>query len=302
LAGDHVKAASDLGLNLVGVGIFYHQGYFHQRLSPEGAQVEVYETLRPEELPLLPVLDGEGRPLKVAVDFPGRVVHVGGYRVQVGAVPVFLLTADLPENAPEDRAITARLYAPGLEIRIQQEMILGIAGVRFLRALGLSPQVFHMNEGHSAFLGLERVRELVAEGHPFPLALELARAGALFTTHTPVPAGHDAFPLELIDRYLGGFFEKMGTDREGFFAARPRGEDLGPGLLHVQPGPFHQPPGGRGEPPPRGGLPADVPPPLAWPPFGGGAHRPRDQRGPHLDLPPPPASAATTPRSSAPSG
>jgi len=216
LAGDHVKAASDLGLNLVGVGIFYHQGYFHQRLSPEGAQVEVYETLRPEELPLLPVLDGEGRPLKVAVDFPGRVVHVGGYRVQVGAVPVFLLTTDLPENAPEDRAITARLYAPGLEIRIQQEMILGIAGVRFLRALGLSPQVFHMNEGHSAFLGLERVRELVAEGHPFPVALELARAGALFTTHTPVPAGHDAFPLELIDRYLGGFFEKMGTDREGF--------------------------------------------------------------------------------------
>ena len=216
LAGDHVKAASDLGLNLVGVGIFYHQGYFHQRLSPEGAQVEVYETLRPEELPLLPVLDGEGRPLKVAVDFPGRVVHVGGYRVQVGAVPVYLLTSDLPENAPEDRAITARLYAPGLEIRIQQEMILGIAGVRFLRALGLSPQVFHMNEGHSAFLGLERVRELVAEGHPFPGALELARAGALFTTHTPVPAGHDAFPLELIDRYLGGFFEKMGTDREGF--------------------------------------------------------------------------------------
>ncbi|WP_200874487.1 alpha-glucan family phosphorylase [Thermus caliditerrae] len=218
LAGDHVKAASDLGLNLVGVGIFYHEGYFHQRLSKEGAQVEVYETLHPEELPLLPVQDREGRPLRVGVEFPGRTVWLAAYRVQVGAVPVYLLTANLPENAPEDQAITARLYAPGLEMRIQQEMVLGIGGVRLLRALGLAPEVYHMNEGHSAFLGLERVRELVAEGHPFPVALELARAGALFTTHTPVPAGHDAFPLDLVERYLGGFWERMGTDRESFLA------------------------------------------------------------------------------------
>ncbi|MGC8968179.1 MAG: alpha-glucan family phosphorylase [Thermus sp.] len=218
LAGDHVKAASDLGLNLVGVGIFYHEGYFHQRLSKEGAQVEVYEPLHPEELPLLPVQDREGKPLRVGVEFPGRTVWLGAYRVQVGAVPVYLLTADLPENAPEDRAITARLYAPGLEMRLKQEMILGIGGMRLLRALGLAPEVFHMNEGHSAFLGLERLRELVAEGHPFPLALELVRAGALFTTHTPVPAGHDAFPLELLDQYLGHFWEKLGTDREGVLA------------------------------------------------------------------------------------
>ncbi|GGM91610.1 alpha-1,4 glucan phosphorylase [Thermus composti] len=216
LAGDHVKAASDLGLNLVGVGIFYHEGYFHQRLSPEGAQVEVYEPLRPEELPLLPVRDEEGRPLRVSLDLPGRTLWLSAYRVQVGAVPVFLLTANLPENAPEDRAITARLYEAGQEMRIQQEMVLGIGGVRLLRALGLHPEVFHMNEGHSAFLGLERVRELVAEGYPFPLALELARAGAIFTTHTPVPAGHDAFPLDLVDRYLGGIWERLGTDREGF--------------------------------------------------------------------------------------
>ncbi|MCX7849862.1 alpha-glucan family phosphorylase [Thermus sp.] len=218
LAGDHVKAASDLGLNLVGVGIFYHEGYFHQRLSPEGVQVEVYETLHPEELPLYPVQDREGRPLRVGVEFPGRTLWLSAYRVQVGAVPVYLLTANLPENAPEDRAITARLYAPGLEMRIQQELVLGLGGVRLLRALGLAPEVFHMNEGHSAFLGLERVRELVAEGHPFPVALELARAGALFTTHTPVPAGHDAFPLELVERYLGGFWERMGTDRETFLS------------------------------------------------------------------------------------
>ncbi|WP_185747711.1 alpha-glucan family phosphorylase [Thermus amyloliquefaciens] len=218
LAGDHIKAASDLGLNLVGVGIFYHEGYFHQRLSPDGAQVEVYQTLHPEELPLLPVQDREGRPLRVGVEFPGRTVWLSAYRVQVGAVPVYLLSANLPENAPEDQAITARLYAPGQEVRLQQEMVLGIGGIRMLRALGLHPEVYHMNEGHSAFLGLERVRELVAEGHPFPVALELARAGALFTTHTPVPAGHDAFPLDLVERYLGGFWEKMGTDREGFLA------------------------------------------------------------------------------------
>jgi len=228
LAGDHVKAASDLGLNLVGVGLFYHEGYFHQRLSPEGEQVEVYEPLRPEELPLVPVQDAEGRPVRVAVEFPGRLVHVGGYRVQVGAVPVYLLTTDLPENAPEDRQITARLYAAGLEARIQQELVLGLGGVRFLRALGLAPAFFHMNEGHSAFLGLERLRELVAEGYPFREALELARASALFTTHTPVPAGHDAFPLDLVDRYLGGFWEKLGVDRDTFLGLGLEEKPWGP--------------------------------------------------------------------------
>ena len=220
LAGDHVKAASDLGLNLVGVGIFYHEGYFHQRLSPEGAQVEVYEALRPEELPLLPVRDGEGRPLRVAVEFPGRLVWLSAYRVQVGAVPVFLLTADLPENAPEDRAITARLYAPGPEIRIQQEMVLGIGGVRLLRALGLSPEVFHMNEGHSAFLGLERVREMVAEGHSFPVALELARAAS-------------PQRLETLARERLGMAE---PSRRTAVVVVPAGEDTGPQAPPSPPG------------------------------------------------------------------
>ncbi len=212
LAGDHIKAASDLGLPLLGVGIFYHEGYFHQRLSPEGEQLEVYEPLHPEELPLLPVGDREGRPLRVGVEFPGRTVWVGAYRVQVGAVPVYLLTTNLPENAPEDRAITARLYAPGLEMRIQQEMVLGFGGVRVLRALGLFPEAFHMNEGHSAFLGLERLRELVAQGVAFPEALERVRAGGIFTIHTPVPAGHDAFPLDLVDRYLGFLYPLLGRE------------------------------------------------------------------------------------------
>ncbi|KGQ22568.2 alpha-glucan phosphorylase [Thermus filiformis] len=227
LAADHVKAASDLGLNLVGVGLFYHQGYFHQRLSPEGEQVEVYEDLLPEELPLLPVLK-DGEPLRVGVEFPGRTVYLGAFKAQVGALPVYLLTANLRENAPEDRALTARLYAPGLETRIQQELLLGIGGVRLLRALGLSPRVWHMNEGHSAFLGLERMRELVAEGMSFAEAREVAAAGALFTTHTPVPAGHDAFPLDLVDKYLGGFWEKLGTDRETFLALGREEKPWGP--------------------------------------------------------------------------
>ena len=227
LAADHVKAASDLGLNLVGVGLFYHQGYFHQRISREGEQVEVYEDLLPEELPLLPVLK-DGKPLRVGVEFPGRTVYLGALKAQVGALSVYLLTANLPENTPEDRALTARLYAPGLEMRIQQELLLGIGGVRLLRALGLSPKVWHMNEGHSAFMGLERVRELVAEGLSFREALEVAAAGALFTTHTPVPAGHDAFPLELVEKYLGGFWEKLGTDRGTFLALGLEEKPWGP--------------------------------------------------------------------------
>lgn len=227
LAADQVKAASDLGLDLVGVGLFYHQGYFHQRISREGEQVEVYEDLLPEELPLFPVLK-DGKPLRVGVEFPGRTVYLGALKAQVGVLSVYLLTANLPENAPEDRALTARLYAPGLEMRIQQELLLGIGGVRLLRALGLSPKVWHMNEGHSAFMGLERVRELVAEGLSFREALEVAAAGALFTIHTPVPAGHDAFPLDLVEKYLGGFWEKLGTDRETFLALGLEEKPWGP--------------------------------------------------------------------------
>ncbi|MGQ9735645.1 MAG: alpha-glucan family phosphorylase [Thermaceae bacterium] len=227
LAADHLKAASDLGLNLVGVGLFYHQGYFHQRITEEGEQVEVYEDLLPEELPLLPVLK-EGKPLRVGVEFPGRTVWLGALKAQVGAIPVYLLTANLPENAPEDRALTARLYASGLETRLGQELLLGIGGVRLLRALGLDPKVWHMNEGHSAFLGLERMRELVEKGFSFREALEVVASGALFTTHTPVPAGHDVFPLDLLERYLGGFWEKLGTSREAFLALGLEEKPWGP--------------------------------------------------------------------------
>ncbi|RMH57644.1 MAG: alpha-glucan family phosphorylase [Deinococcus-Thermus bacterium] len=227
LAGDHIKAASDMGLDLTGVGMFYHEGYFRQELTPEGQQREVYEELRAEELPLSPVLK-DGRPIRVGVEFPGRTVYITAYRLEVGTVPVYLMSTNLPENQPEDRALTARLYAPGQEIRIEQEMILGIGGVRLLRALGLEPEVWHMNEGHAAFLGLERVREKVAAGYSFAEALEIAAAGALFTTHTPVPAGHDSFPFELVERYLEGWWDRLGISKERFLALGHEEKSYGP--------------------------------------------------------------------------
>jgi starch phosphorylase len=216
LAGDHVKAASDLALNLNAVGLFYHEGYFVQELSSEGVQKELYDDLRPEELPIERVLDSAGNPLKVSLEFPGRTVFVTVLKVQVGRVPVYLMSTKLPENSAEDQGLTARLYAPGQEMRIKQEVVLGIGGVRILRALGLAPDVWHMNEGHAAFMGLERIREFVVAGKPYAEALEAAAAGALFTTHTPVPAGHDSFALELIDRYLDGWWTKLGIGREDF--------------------------------------------------------------------------------------
>lgn len=228
LAGDHIKSASDLGLNLTGIGIFYHEGYFRQQLTPEGQQREVYEDLLPEELPLTTVTSKDGKPLKVGVEFPGRAVHLMAYKVQVSTISVYLMSANLPENRPEDRALTARLYAPGQEIRIEQELILGVGGVRLLRALGQEPEVWHMNEGHSAFLGLERMRELVAAGHSFSEALEAASASALFTTHTPVPAGHDTFPLDLVERYLDGWWSKLGISKEEFIALGREEKSYGP--------------------------------------------------------------------------
>ncbi|GEM85493.1 alpha-1,4 glucan phosphorylase [Meiothermus granaticius NBRC 107808] len=228
LAGDHVKSASDLGLSLTGLGIFYHEGYFRQELSLEGQQTEVYEALLAEELPLTPVTTQDGKPLKVEIEFPGRMVYVVAYKAQVGTIPVYLMSANLPENAPEDRNLTARLYAPGQEMRIQQELILGVGGVRLLRALGLRPEVWHMNEGHAAFLGLERIRELVASGRPFAEALEAAAAGALFTTHTPVPAGHDSFPMDLVSRYLEGWWGKLGISKEQFLGLGQEEKSYGP--------------------------------------------------------------------------
>ena len=228
LAGDHVKAASNLGVNLVGVGLFYHSGYFHQHLSPDGVQTEYHETLHPEELPLLPVRDSDGNPVRVAVEVAGRKVWVTAYRVQVATVPVYLMSTDLPENDPADREITAELYNAEPGMRLRQELVLGVGGVRLLRALGLEPQIWHMNEGHSAFIGLERIRELVADGLDFDTALEAAAASAIFTTHTPVPAGHDVFGFDQVSHFLQGWWERLGIDRERFLRLAREDREGGP--------------------------------------------------------------------------
>ncbi len=228
LAGDHVKAASNLGVDLVGVGLFYHRGYFHQHLSPDGVQTEYHETLRPEDLPLGAVRTEGGKPLKVAVEIEGRTVWITAYQVQVATVPVYLMSTYLPENDPADREITAELYNAEPGMRIRQEIVLGIGGVRLLRALGVEPKVWHMNEGHSAFIALERIRELVADGLDFDAALEAVAADSVFTTHTPVPAGHDVFPFDQITRYLNGWWNQLGVGKEAFLDLAREDRDHGP--------------------------------------------------------------------------
>jgi starch phosphorylase len=220
LSGDHLKSASDLGVPLVGVGLAYQEGYFRQYLNAEGWQGESYPDNDFYNLPMTLERREDGAPVKIQVELPGRLLTAQIWRVQVGRIPLFLLDANVPETAEEDRVASLRLYSTG-EARIKQELLLGIGGVRALEALGYRPQVFHMNEGHSAFLGLERIRRLMEEhGLTFAEAREAAAAGAVFTTHTLVPAGIDRFPPDVIDRYFGGcgWYGRLGLSREEFLA------------------------------------------------------------------------------------
>ena len=205
LAGDHLKAASDLGLPLAAVGLLYAEGYFRQRLNADGMQEERYPPLDPLGLALHPT------DVQVSLQIGEEHVLINVWRVQVGRVPLYLLDTNVEGNSPEAAAITDRLYGGDTEHRLRQEMVLGIGGVRALRALGLQPQVFHTNEGHAGFLSLERIRELVADGFTFAEAVEAVRAGGVFTTHTPVPAGIDRFAPELMEKYFGGFAESYGV-------------------------------------------------------------------------------------------
>jgi starch phosphorylase len=219
LAGDHCKTASDLGLPLVGVGFLYPQGYFQQQIDADGRQQAIYEKLNFAEVPALPALDANGNQVRISVDLPGRKVYAKVWRINVGRIPLYLMDTDVEQNAPGDRELSARLYGGDVQIRISQEVVLGIGGVRALRALGIDARVWHMNEGHAAFLQLERIRELVEDkGLPFDAALWAARSNALFTTHTPVPAGNDAFGFDLMDRFFGDYWGRMGLDRERFLA------------------------------------------------------------------------------------
>ncbi len=216
LSGDHTKEASDLGLPFVGIGFLYPQGYFTQRLAPDGWQEAVYERLTLALAPAVPAKSADGKDITISVELPGRSVHAKIWRVQVGRVPLFLLDTDVDANAPADRELAARLYGGDQEMRIAQEIVLGIGGVRALRALGYAPSVYHLNEGHSAFSVLERVREHVQKGMTFEEASEAVRGTTAFTTHTPVPAGNDAFSFELMDKYLSGYWKQLGLTREQF--------------------------------------------------------------------------------------
>jgi glycogen phosphorylase len=218
LAGDHCKEASDLGVPLIGVGFMYPQGYFHQHLSAEGWQEESYEKLNWGDAPIESALAPDGKPCITAVPLGDRSVLVAVWRVRLGRVTLYLLDTDLEENAPWDRELSARLYGGDRETRIQQEIILGVGGVRTLKMLGVAPGAFHLNEGHAGFVVLQRIRDLIEHGSTFDDALAEIRQTTIFTTHTPVPAGHDAFPFHLVEKHLAGCWGTLGDYRDRFLA------------------------------------------------------------------------------------
>jgi starch phosphorylase len=216
LSGDHMKGASDLGLPLVAVGFLYTQGYFSQRITEDGWQEANYVRLKFEDLPICPIVAADGVPLTVSVELPGREVITRLWEITVGRNSLFLLDSDVEGNSAADRELTARLYSSDLDLRISQEIILGIGGVRALRVLGYNPSVWHLNEGHSAFLNIERAREMIDSGRTFEEARARIKASTIFTTHTPVPAGNDEFPEWLIDKYFSTTWSTLGLDRESF--------------------------------------------------------------------------------------
>jgi starch phosphorylase len=218
LAGDHCKEASDLGVPLIGVGFMYPQGYFRQRISPEGWQQEHYERIDWANAPIQRAQTRDRKPCIVQVPLGDRTVLVQVWEVRLGRVRLVLLDTDLDQNQPWDRELSARLYGGGQDTRLQQEIVLGLGGVLALRALGYSPAAWHLNEGHAAFVILQRLRDLMAGGATWEDALVEVRRSTVFTTHTPVPAGHDAFPFHLIEQHLAGSWGSMGAERDHFMA------------------------------------------------------------------------------------
>jgi starch phosphorylase len=217
LSGDHCKSASDLDLPFVAFTLLYRHGYFRQQIDKDGVQNSIQLNQNFSHLPLRDALDKDRKPLFIHVDLLGHPVRAKVWRLQVGRISLFMLDTDLPDNTPEDRIITAQLYGGDTELRIKQEIVLGIGGVHALRAMGVKPAVYHMNEGHSAFLSLELIRREVEENKVnFHSALQVVAAGNIFTTHTPVPAGNDAFDLEMMRKYFGDYPAKVGIDFETF--------------------------------------------------------------------------------------
>ena len=218
LSGDHLKSASDLGIPLVAVGLLYKNGYFHQKINGYGDQETEYNNIELSNLPINPVKDGNGEELKIYVKFENRKVYLKVWQINVGRIKLYLLDSDIDENSPEDREVTLKLYGGDQEMRIKQEIVLGMGGTNLLtRALGLNPTVYHMNEGHSAFLILELIKNIIKEKKvSFEVAKDIASSKTVFTTHTPVPAGNDIFPIALVEKYFKEFWPRLNLDREEF--------------------------------------------------------------------------------------
>lgn len=218
LSGDHLKSASDLGIPIVAIGLLYKNGYFHQKINGYGEQQTHYIDLELSDLPINPVKDKEGNELKIHIKFQKRKVYLKVWQINVGRVKLYLMDSDIEENKPEDREVTKRLYGGNQEMRIQQEIILGMGGTNLLtRALGLNPTIYHMNEGHSSFLILELIKNIIKEKQvSFEVAKDIASSKTVFTTHTPVPAGNDIFPIELVEKYFKDFWPRLALSREEF--------------------------------------------------------------------------------------
>ena len=218
LSGDHLKSASDLGIPLVAVGLLYKNGYFHQKINGYGDQYEEYNDIELSDLPIAPVKDENGEDLTIHVKLEKRNLYLKVWKINVGRIKLYLLDSDIEKNKPEDREITLRLYGGDQEMRIKQEIVLGMGGTNLLtRALGLTPTIYHMNEGHSAFLILELMKNIIKEKQvSFEIAKDIASSKTVFTTHTPVPAGNDIFPIGLVEKYFKDFWPRLGIDRETF--------------------------------------------------------------------------------------
>lgn len=217
LSGDHLKSASDLGLPFVAVGMLYKEGYFIQKLSKYGEQENNYVKADLNNLPIEAVKDSEGKDLKIIVDYPERKLYLKVWKINVGRIKLYLMDSDIDENSEEDKKVTLQLYGGDQDMRIKQEIVLGMGGVKLLKTLGLNPTVYHMNEGHSSFLTLELIKDLMEEKKiSFEMAKDITTSKTVFTTHTPVPAGNDIFPLDLVEKYFKDFWPKIGLSREEF--------------------------------------------------------------------------------------
>ena len=232
LSGDHLKSASDMGIPLVAVGLLYKNGYFNQVIDAHGMQRPEYRDIDLYSLPINPVKDIDGNDLIVYIKFPKRRIYIKVWEVNVGRIKLYLMDSDIDLNNPEDRDTTARLYGGDQEMRIRQEIILGMGGVNLLRRLGLRPTIYHMNEGHSAFLNLELIKNTIKEQQvSFDVAKDIASSKTVFTTHTPVPAGNDIFPISLVEKYFKDFWPKLGLTREQFLKLGMKpGENLEQGF------------------------------------------------------------------------